>query len=94
MNRLPDTPPASRKKSSGNTVVVVILLVIIALIFFSFISGNIECTGLRAANRYIDGLSGPLNTREFRNSYWHGFWSTHADCFICRMNGDVPARYR
>jgi hypothetical protein len=94
VNRLPEIPYAPHKKGSGKPIVVVILLVIVALVFFAFASGNVECTGLRAASRYIDGLSGPLNTREFRNSYWHGFWSTHADCFICRTNGDVPARYR
>jgi len=91
--------PLKQKKKSGWGVFLIILGVIILVVMFlpsarNCSSLNLECTGLKAATRYIDGLSTPLNTREYKDSYWHGFWSVHADCSICKLNGDVPARYR
>ena len=88
------------KENSGLTAFGVIFIVILIFVLFfsptscNILSGNRECPGLGAANRYIADISGVLNTREFRDSYWNGFWSVHADCSTCRRNGDVPTRYR
>jgi hypothetical protein len=92
-------PTKEKKNGSLSALGVIFIVIIIVVLFFSPTScnifpGNRECSGLRTANRYIDGISGELNTRVFRDSYWHGFWSVHADCSTCRRNGDVPTRYR
>ena len=71
-----------------------ISMLIIATLLFTLSACTFECTGLKAANRYIDGLDSSLKTREFRDNYWHGFWSIHADCAICVLNDDVPSKYR
>jgi len=92
-------PTKEKKNGCLSALGVVFIVIIIVVLFFSpascnIFSGNRECSGLRAANRYIDNISGELNTRAFRDNYWHGFWSVHADCSTCRRNGDVPTRYR
>jgi hypothetical protein len=88
-------PPVHKKKKSsvGSIIFSIIIFIIIIIFLFPRIFGSI-CPNLRNANRYINGLSGPINTRVFIDSFWHGFWSTHADCILCIAAGDVPARYR
>ena len=72
----------------------ILVLLLITAVLFTLNACAFECTGLKAANRYIDGLDSSLKTREFRDSYWHAFWSAHADCVICIANDDVPSKYR
>ena len=97
-NKIQHQPFKQKKKSGWGIVLIIIGVIIIIAMFFPSVrnctSLNLECTGLVAATRYIDGISAPLNTRDFKDSYWHGFWSVHADCSICKLNGDVPARYK
>jgi len=97
-----------KEKSSGSSALSIIIGIVVFILVFVYFptsciptgcattttTRSVQCSGLRVAQRYVDGLSGEFNTREFRNSYWHGFWAVHADCTICLRNGDVPARYR